>query len=140
LWLGTFAWGWTHIPNKKKVDYGSDFVSRLKASSSLYRYVDFLIVPSWLRSALILFFFVFGKWVIVVHRGIRLVTYLLVERVLASGSRILRILGENLWWDGWLKYHCWRIFSKIILDTSVLKYNTFGNIRETRKGIAWLLK
>ncbi len=24
--LGTFAWWWSHIPNKKKVDYGSDFV------------------------------------------------------------------------------------------------------------------
>ena len=46
---------------------------------------------------MILFLFVFGKWVVVVHRGIRLVTYLLVEGVLASGSRILRIIVVRIY-------------------------------------------
>ena len=90
---------------------------------------------------MILFLFVFGKWVIVFHSGIRLVTYLLVEGVLASGSRILRIFGENLQRDGCGKYHRLRISSKIILDISIIIYTTLANnIREPRKVFTWLSK
>ena len=69
--------------DRKQTNYETNSLKIRFCAMTKHQYIciDMLIVPSWLRSALILFLFVFGKWEIIVHCGIRLLTYLLVEGV-----------------------------------------------------------